>query len=245
MNKISHTLKHNFFLSLISLITFTLIITSCSPAIKITISETDDVSFSFSSNMTSTTESLIHTLGGTASSTDLFNSEAIKNNFNSIGITVSSVIIAKNSNVIINAGPDNINNIAIDNTNPFTFLKKDNQTILSFIFSPDFFQSLLNTMPEETIMYTELLMAPILTGEQTTSEDYKELISAVYGKTIATEMSNSVLTLNFSVPNNIKNIILPEISGIKSSISNETCSISIPLIEFLSLTTESECRIIF
>ena len=61
-------------------------------------------------------------------------------------------------------------------------------------------------LADEDREYLDLLMAPSLQEISMDSDEYIELIASAYGKKIATELKNSILTLSFEVPSKIKEI---------------------------------------
>lgn len=61
--------------------------------------------------------------------------------------------------------------------------------------APDNIRRFVNSLPEETRYYTDLLMAPVLTGEALSETDYREVLAAVYGEDLAGEAENAVVSL--------------------------------------------------
>lgn len=53
---------------------------------------------------------------------------------------------------------------------------------LTLILSPATLRTFASSLPEETRSYLDLLMAPVLTQESMSAQEYRELVSTVYGE---------------------------------------------------------------
>lgn len=116
---------------------------------------------------------------------------------------------------------------------------------LSFSLSPETAQYIVSLLPEETASYTELFMAPLFTGEIMSSSEYEELIAAVYGNQLATELSASSFTLSISIPGTISSVSVP--AALKSTVTKNsgTAHISIPLSSLLTLSDTHSILVFF
>ncbi|MGP1458335.1 MAG: hypothetical protein ACTTKL_03380 [Treponema sp.] len=61
--------------------------------------------------------------------------------------------------------------------------------------TPQTLGALYAELPNEFQSYIDLFMAPVFTGENMSDADYLDLLSAVYGKPLADEFGNAVLTI--------------------------------------------------
>lgn len=96
-------------------------------------------------------------------------------------------------------------------------LKKVELTI-----SPEILQELITNQNSIIQKYADLLMAPCFTNEILSKEEYKELVSSLYGSDIADELLAGEISIS-----------------LKSNYSKQkTPSVKIPLIEILTLTGE-------
>lgn len=66
---------------------------------------------------------------------------------------------------------------------------------LTITFSPESVRAIYNTLPEITRSYVDLFMAPVFTGDSMPKNEYAELVSMVYGKSLADELLNASLSL--------------------------------------------------
>lgn len=62
----------------------------------------------------------------------------------------------------------------------------------------------VDLMPSETRDYLDLFMAPAFTGEALTVPEYRDIIAATYGKTLAGELASSTFTLTVLCPSSPK-----------------------------------------
>jgi len=85
----------------------------------------------------------------------------------------------------------------------FTFNKDKS---ITFLLNRKILNSFLMNIADEDREYLDLLMAPSLQEISMGNEEYIELMANAYGKKIATELKNSILTLSFEVPSKIKKI---------------------------------------
>ncbi len=61
--------------------------------------------------------------------------------------------------------------------------------------TPETLHALYAELPTEFQSYIDLFMAPVFTGEDMSDADYLDLLAAVYGKPLADEFGNAVLTI--------------------------------------------------
>ena len=102
----------------------------------------------------------------------------------------------------------------------------------SLTVTTELMQALLAQLPEETAGWSEMLMAPLFTGEELSEAEYSELLGAVYGNKIVEEAENAAVTLSVTAPAQILETRIPEYA--KVSVSKNTAKISIPLLSFLT-----------
>ena len=102
----------------------------------------------------------------------------------------------------------------------------------SLTVTTELMQALLAQLPEETAGWSEMLMAPLFTGEEMSEAEYSELLGAVYGNKIVEEAENAAVTLSVTAPAQILETRIPEYA--KVSVSKNTAKISIPLLSFLT-----------
>ncbi|HZK19602.1 MAG TPA: hypothetical protein VFC68_02625, partial [Treponemataceae bacterium] len=123
---------------------------------------------------------------------------------------------------------------------PGCTITKDSFTLL---INPFIMAEIVSLMPEDTIAYTELLMAPLISGEKISAEEYKMLIASMYGETLADELEKSTVTILFKSPKNIATATT-EPSICKSiKITKNEVEYSLSTLDFLSLFSGIKFRI--
>ena len=107
---------------------------------------------------------------------------------------------------------------------------------LTVILSPDTVQQIAGQLPVEEQSYLDLLMAPVLTGEEMDKEDYLATIALIYGEDLASEMSGASVDIELESPSG-KKIKKTALAGVdKSRVNGSKVSFSLPLVELLTMT---------
>ena len=106
---------------------------------------------------------------------------------------------------------------------------------LTIILSPETVQALFDQLPEYERSCLDLLMAPVLTGEEMDKTDYLATIALVYGQDIADEMGKASVAVSLESPvgTKIKKTSLAKVA--KSETSGRKVSFSIPFVDLLIL----------
>lgn len=71
---------------------------------------------------------------------------------------------------------------------------------LSLVISPESMQAFVQSLPQESQDYFELLMAPVLTGEEMTPEEYIDLVASFYGQPLADELKTANIKVALKCP---------------------------------------------
>jgi hypothetical protein len=87
-------------------------------------------------------------------------------------------------------------------------------------------------------MYLSALMAPIATGEALTKPEYLALVTSVYGKAIADEISSSSIRASVNFPGAIQRIKGGTYSGRRADFD-------IPLLDILVLETPLSYEVVW
>lgn len=126
-------------------------------------------------------------------------------------------------------------------------IEKDNMKIANFItctknsltliVAPSTVQNLVASLPEEPKSYLDLLMAPVLTGEEMSEDDYISLIGAVYGEKMQKEFADASVKITLVPPEgcSLKKSALSDTKNVKTSLNKAVFTIS--LAEFLTLNS--------
>lgn len=219
-----------------------LLFCSCSPTINVQVDSKENVSLEFSSALGDTVIETLYSLTGVDSATSLFDEKAVSENFKNAGLPLDSVKTEKDN---LTAKTKFVSIEEMSKSLP-DIIDYSNEKYLIVTFSPEKLQSFVEILPEETVGYIDLLCAPIFTFEELSTEEYGEVLSAIYGKKVAEETLGSNFVINFSVLNNYKITNLQvSIPNAQKTISGNKAKITIPLADFLCNLEESQIRIDF
>lgn len=108
---------------------------------------------------------------------------------------------------------------------------------LTLILAPETVLNVVKSLPEESQSYLDLLMAPVITGEQMSASEYVELVGAVYGDEMSKELASSAVKISLVTPAGVqlKKSSLSDTKNVKTAADRVV--FSIPLAEFLTLST--------
>ncbi len=107
---------------------------------------------------------------------------------------------------------------------------------LTLIFSPETIQGIVSSLPEETRELFDLLMAPVLTGEEMSRKEYVDLVGSVYGEELADEINSALFQVSLECPDNCT-IKKTALSNLNTAVTGlKKASFSIPLADFLCIT---------
>lgn len=190
---------------------------SCSPSLTVrlqngpTANAPVSAKAAFSAALSPTAETILRRLSAnnsaseganTATSTQpLFDAPSIRQSLTQTGMTVESVSIPSPGAVSLSLSIPSLNGIL---ANAFTIENGGKSLLITL--SKESVSRTLALLPPETADYLELLMAPVYTGEEMTTAEYQDLIGAAYGKTLASELAKSVLTLTVYAPQPVKTV---------------------------------------
>ena len=225
--------KKNFLI--LSIIFTTFILCSCSPSIKISISEDNEIDYSFSATIADSLIDIAKSFSDLPEDSSLFDSSKIQQTLQNTGL----------NSVTVNQPDKN----SIEVTGSFSKETEDStQQILQdaisatsseikLNLSANVIQKIIEILPVETAEYIELLSAPIFTGEIMTPEEYSELMAAVYGEkaTFSLNKSKVYITLNTEKP---ITKVSASISECSTEINNTKVIFSFPLVDFLTFSEE-------
>lgn len=170
--------------------------------------------------------------------------EAVENSFSGSDFTNVQATVPNKQEVILsarlNAAKDQ--SVSVNGIRAQDFIKCSKNS-LTFTLSPKAIQTLYSSLNEESRAYADLLMAPVFTGDRMSASEYKELLSAVYGKELADETEKARIKISLEPPKG---------KGISSSSadykirqSSSSVTFSVPALELLTLTKEMSFKIDF
>ncbi|MGP1454260.1 MAG: hypothetical protein ACTTJ7_00630 [Treponema sp.] len=101
--------------------------------------------------------------------------------------------------------------------------------------SPHTVQQLLALIPEENRDFVDILMAPLVTGEKISVEEYRETIGTIYGPKMVTGLDQSIFTIVLESPYQVQICSVKPIGKIAEQTQSKV-TVGIPLIELLCMT---------
>jgi hypothetical protein len=99
---------------------------------------------------------------------------------------------------------------------------------LNITISRDTGQQFLSLLAPDLVDYLSALMAPVVTGEVIDKAGYLELVSAVYGKAVAGDLSAAELSISVSFPGPVESVAGGSFRGSKTEFK-------MPLLDLLVL----------
>ncbi len=218
-------MKNTKYLFSIFYIIFLSLFVSCSTSIKITASKTDTQNYSVSIQLGQIISDAIKEAASGISEIDskanpnsnlvLFDTQSIKK------------VLEESSFSNIKVSSPEFSKLEFSATGKLEEIIYCTQNSLEVKLNKNNIKSFISIFPQETQSFLDLLMAPVLTGEEMTSSDYIDLVAVVYGEPIAEELKKSTIDL-----------ILVSPKGISKTFK-------IPLVDLLTLNEEKNFFIKF
>lgn len=213
-----------------------LIFVSCTPEIKIQVLDSSLVNLDFSTSLDTSVEPQIRKLIGLDNDLDLFEKEAIEQSLKKSNFHIDEIKLPRSSSVVIVSQNQNIS----QDINPLSKLiimeEKENSQSCKIIFNPQNIQKLIQGMPINVQEYSELLMAPSLTGEIMDEEEYLNLFALVYGPILTKAFQNSKFLIELQTPKAITKSFVSNKNIAEFSTHNNTANISLSLYKVLALS---------
>ena len=219
----------------LSIIFTAFILCSCSPAIKISISENNEIDYSFSATIADSITDIAKSFSDLPEDSSLFDSSKIQETLQSTGLNSVAVKQPDNNSIEVSGSfsketEDLTQQILQDAISVTSSEMKLN-------LSANVIQRILETIPPETAEYVELLSAPILTGEIMTPEEYSELMAAVYGEKASNALNTSKVFITVNTEKPITNVSA-SISECSTETDHTKVIFSFPLVNFLTFSEE-------
>ncbi|GMO11812.1 MAG: hypothetical protein Ta2A_20950 [Treponemataceae bacterium] len=219
---------------------FLFIAQSCSPQVSFVVADNGHTTCDFSVTLDSDTRTLLAYLyaadGGEAKDPDalaLFDTKTIQNAFVKSGFSDVRVGTNRNSSLSVHFASSNVNDIFFRIPSA-TYDEANGVKRLRWLISPDTAKLLLDIFPEDSSGYMALFMAPILTDERMSADEYIELISGVYGNAAGALLKKSAFKMTFTLPGPVVVRAVPK--GVSTDVNGKTVTISMPLAELLCVT---------
>ncbi|HON12926.1 MAG TPA: hypothetical protein PLB48_02335 [Treponema sp.] len=219
-------MKHQAFVTYVLMI-YLAAVSSCTLSIKATLRPDTQIDLSYTSEIKPKIAALFKDLNGSHqnTATPLLSAQVVTASLQKVP-ELSQVITRESAQAL--EGSLRITKLeALSQRFPFIIQKKEgSENLLNLSINRDTARQLVGLFTTDVRDYLEALMAPVITGEELSAKEYLDLLSSVYGKTIAQEIEASRVSLKFQVPGTITRVIGGTSSGGEAVFA-------IPLIDLL------------
>jgi len=168
-----------------------LLLCSCSPKISTVITSSQETATTVSCAIPPVLSELMENLTGSPVR-DLISTAEIQHNLESQGVPVITCSINRSNQFVLKTG--SMTPAAL----PLPVTATDRS--ITVTITPAAIQRMVSLLPPESADTFDLLMAPVLTGEEMSADEYIELMGVVYGESIASELKTSQLVLSLETP---------------------------------------------
>lgn len=171
----------------------TSVLCSCSSSLLIKFGEDGRINFEYSAVCGKELTETISSISGGGEGQPVFETERIKEALEKAKFSKIKVSSPEKNMLTLSAEVSkNAENSILKSQ---IFEKSSTDKDITLTFSTKSLQSLYSVLPDEFQSYIDLFMAPSFTGEVMSDSEYLDLVAAVYGKPLAAELENAVLTV--------------------------------------------------
>jgi len=211
---------------------FALAASGCSPSVVLTVNPDSSGRASFACEPSAAADSVIRRFTGTdspdAKDTPLFDKKSVTVSLAHAGLKVESLETPTKSSLAMGVSFLKLEGVL----GKAVLLDRDGHR-LTVKLTREILNEALDLMPASTRDYTDILMAPVFTGESMTSAEYEDTIAAAFGKTLATDLKKSVFTLAIRCPGTVIRTAASAPATAEST--GTTATVKIPLSTLLSI----------
>lgn len=202
-------MKSKFFL--ISAVSISFFFMSCLPQISVKAGSNDEATIFFSTGFSQATAKTLQAATGADPNAPLFNKNDVLMVLNSAGAVNTSASIPSPTEIATTGTLPNLSNHPLSAAG---LISKTDKSI-TLTLGPKQISAFYGLLSEDAKSYLDLMMVPALIGEKMSPDEYRELLSSMYGPTFAEEIVTGKLSITLASPdgkNSIKeNISLGEI----------------------------------
>ncbi len=206
--------------------------TACSPVLKVAVDAEGGIIYSVESSVSPLIEETVRSFTGAKEGVPLFNKAQILKGLKSAGLSFVGVETPSDSSLIVSARIESVvpQSAAVPNLGTGAVCQDMVQQVsgaigychseqvggrkLVLTISPKVLQQVMAIMPLETAEYLDLLSAPILTGEQLSASEYTDLISIIYGDSVAKELKAAKVKILVTAPSPVQTAAVSIPAGI-------------------------------
>ena len=194
------TKKISFCFCILLLLSFTFFSCAIDSSIQLDKNGGADISLFFSCG--ETVESTLRSLFSLDSDTKIFDETDVRKSCEASGFAVKSLTFTGSTAIKLVLHTDNL--VSAFNSVPDAIKLEKNSIVINL--NQKVISSIVAILPPEASDYLDLLMAPAFSEEESTPAEYIELISAIYGNSLANEMKNAKINITLSSPTNKKQL---------------------------------------
>ncbi len=230
MNLMNDNSARAFFLGF-ALLACLCLFTACSPVLKVAVAADGVITYSVESSVSPLIEDTVRSFTGAQQELPLFNKAQILQALKSAGLSFVGVETPSTSSLIVSARIEAdsppiapVTNLAdgavcqdmvpqVSGAIGYCHSSEVGERKLVLTISPQVLQQVMAIMPLETAEYLDLLSAPILTGEQLSASEYTDLISIIYGGSVARELQAAKVKILVTAPAPVQSAAVSHAAG--------------------------------
>ncbi len=224
---------------------FTVALCSCTTNAEMNIKQNNSSSFAFETSTSDGVSELIRALTGASNTQTLFDKASIENSFKNAGISLLPDSTFNTTSISLLGETENISSLISRGALPISLQSNGSEGELIVVLNDKTIGALFSLMGEDAVLYTELLFAPLFTGEKMSADEYLEFMASLYGPEIKADLENSIVSFTLHAPQPIKNTtIFPQNIGM-NVVSGNSVIINLSLLEVLVTTSDIELKILW
>lgn len=236
--------------------------TACSPVLKVAVADDGAITYSVESLVSPLIEGTVRSFTGAGQDLPLFNKTQILQALKSAGLSFVGVETPSTSSLIVSARIEALSPQTapvmklLDGSQCQDMVQQVSGAIgyrhssevgerkLVLTISPQVLQQVMDIMPLETAEYLDLLSAPILTGEQLSASEYTDLISIIYGGSVAKELEAAKVKILVTAPSAVQSASVSHAAG-KARTQGRYVEFTLGLPELLSNLNQIEFTVVY
>ena len=218
---------------------------SCTTNGSIVLANDDSGSFVLDSKMSANLYKTMIAFGDIDESENVFSSDLVKTFFTQAGLTLSSVIIENPREISFSGHSPDIKNVLNAKSQPITITERGAKKVFTLLLNDETMLAFISLLNEDSLMYLDLLQAPLFTREEMSAEEYEEFIAALYGQKLSNDLKDSYVTLDINIPKATTEASVYPKNLAKIEKSYKKITFNIKLSELLANSSEARFEIIW
>ncbi len=179
---------------------FAVLCTACSPVITVNATNDGGAKFSFKTGFSKETTKTLRTISGVGENEQLFSAEYMEAILKEAGGENVAASVPSANEIETSALIKKIKESALGYTGVLSRTSKS----LTLTIGPEQFLKFYNILTEDSKSYFDMLMIPALIGETMNAEEYRELLSSMYGPSFANELVDGKISITLTSPDGKK-----------------------------------------